>query len=98
MKKIFFLSLFLISPVFAETTTSIYNPFTGKFDYITVIAPNITPSSTYSGFTFDGINYCLYVNGVQKVCYSQNPVSNFLLTESTGFVLAEGSGKVATEK
>ena len=92
MRNTLILSLIVLglcSTCLADVYKTIYNPFTDAPDYVTVLAPNLSsPPETYTGFTFDGTNFCLWVNGVDQQCWVQSPEDRMLL-ESTGNVLLE---------
>ena len=100
-KLLLFLVFILLSTVLmADVYTYRTNSHTGRPDLVTIIAPNITPSSTYTGFTFDGTNYCLYVNGVQKECWTQSATTaiNYALLEDSTYILLEDNSRMLLEQ
>lgn len=103
MKSIFIFLSFVFISLFVEADVYQYryNAQTGKQDLVTVIAPNVTPGATYSGFTFDGTNWCLYVNGVSKECWTQvlTTTVNYALLQTTevAYILTEDGNKFILE-
>ncbi len=104
MKK--FLLFLLLLPVAAwagNGTTTKFNPYTGKLDFV---GPGhgllqgdtfyFFNSSTYNAYyTFDGINFCLFVNDENKGC--QSSPGEFVLLEDGKFLLLEDGGRIILE-
>lgn len=84
----------------------VFNPFTGKLDYIGPgnglkigeIYYVYQDGSNNVYYTFDGSNFCLYMNSTQISCQAAPPTANdFLLLEDGTFMLLESGGKVLLE-
>lgn len=91
------LLLFLSSNLFAEQTKLIFNPFTGKFDYITALSTNsiapgtgITVTTTSAGVIISGTGG---VGGAATLAVGTGTASNFttLVTSPTAAISFLGS-------
>lgn len=105
-RAIFFLSVFLFPALsFAGGTTTVYNPFTGKLDYVgpgnglkigdIYYLYKDGTSNVY--WTFDGTSSCFYVNSAQQFCFPGGSIGNFLLLETGSFLLLETGTKLTLE-
>ena len=102
---IFFCSLIHASaPAPAVSRPPVYNPYIGNFDFVGP-GNGLTPGTSYylyytssqnAYYTFDGTNFCLFVNDVSKVCYSNTP-NQFLLLEDNTFLLQEDGTKLVLQ-
>jgi hypothetical protein len=109
MKKLFLLSFFLTSLVYAgppgASEPPVWNPFGGHLQYlgpgfglkIGEIYYLYQDGTSNAYFTFDGTNLCLFVNSVQQICYSSGISTCDLLLESGAYLLFEDGTKFALE-
>lgn len=108
MKRLLFLLLFLSSPLLAETTKTVFNPFTGKSDYITSLEtingvcyqwPSSLPSSDSLCLGESVVNSCVVLAWTSCSGGPVTPASaNYALLEQTDFLLSEDGTKLQLEK
>ncbi len=92
----------LIAPVYAgppgTSQPPVWNPFGGHLQYLgpgngllngdTYYLYNDSGTNAY--YTFDGSNFCFFVNDMSQVCYPGTAVEFLLLEDGTFFLLQDG--------
>lgn len=96
-RYVYLFLIFLAAPVKAEQLKTVFNPFTGKLDYITKVSCGTSPIGTL--FTdSNNCNWCETINtsGVLSTTLIAC-IAGLILMEDATYVLQEDGTKIAVE-
>lgn len=102
---LFILLMLMSSTLGAEQLKQVFNPFTGKPDYITKVDPStlITPcGSSPLGIQFTDTASCTWcetidTGGVLTTALISCPATGFILMEDGTYILQEDGSKIVVE-